>query len=53
MPKVRACRACGLSCACASVPGWISLILELDQPLAGVIQTSSAPMRDAFVHLGG
>jgi hypothetical protein len=35
-----------------SVSGAIFLILELDQPFAGVIQISSAPMRDAFVHLG-
>jgi hypothetical protein len=35
-----------------SVSGAIFLILELDEPFAGVIQISSAPMRDAFVHLG-
>jgi hypothetical protein len=35
-----------------SVSGAIFLILELDQPFAGVIQISSAPMRNAFVHLG-
>jgi hypothetical protein len=35
-----------------SVSGAIFLILELDQPFAGVIQISSAPMRDAFTHLG-
>lgn len=35
-----------------SVSGAIFLILELDQPFAGVIQISSAPLRNAFVHLG-
>jgi hypothetical protein len=32
--------------------GAIFLILELDEPFAGVIQISSAPIRDAFTHLG-
>jgi hypothetical protein len=35
-----------------SVSGAIFLILELDQPFEGVIQISSAPMHDAFIHLG-
>ena len=35
-----------------SVSGAIFLILELDEPFAGVIQISSTPLRDAFVHLG-
>jgi hypothetical protein len=35
-----------------SVCGAIFLILELDQPFEGLIQISSAPLRDAFVHLG-
>jgi hypothetical protein len=35
-----------------SVSGAIFLILELDQPFAGVIQISSAPLRNAFAHLG-
>ena len=35
-----------------SVSGAIFLILELDEPFAGVIQISSAPIRDAFAHLG-
>ena len=35
-----------------SVSGAIFLILELDEPFAGVIQISSAPIRDAFTHLG-
>jgi len=35
-----------------SVSGAIFLILELDEPFAGVIQISSAPLRDAFTHLG-
>ena len=35
-----------------SVSGAIFLILELGQPFSGVIQISSAPMRDAFAHLG-
>ena len=30
----------------------IFLILELDQPFKGLIQLSSAPMRDALAHLG-
>jgi len=35
-----------------SVSGAIFLILELDQPFEGLIQISSAPLRDAFTHLG-
>jgi hypothetical protein len=35
-----------------SVSGAIFLILELDQPFDGLIQISSAPLRDAFAHLG-
>jgi len=35
-----------------SVSGAIFLILELDQPFDGVIQISSAPLRNAFAHLG-
>jgi len=34
------------------VSGAIFLILELDQPFDGVIQISSAPMRNALQHLG-
>jgi hypothetical protein len=32
--------------------GAIFLILELDMPFDGVIQISSAPMRNALNHLG-
>ncbi len=35
-----------------SVSGAIFLILELDEPFVGVIQISSAPLRDAYIHLG-
>jgi hypothetical protein len=35
-----------------SVSGAIFLILELDQPFHGLIQVSSAPLRNAFAHLG-
>jgi hypothetical protein len=35
-----------------SVSGAIFLILELDQPAAGLIQISSAPLRNALAHLG-
>lgn len=35
-----------------SVAGAIFLILELDMPFDGVIQISSAPMRNALNHLG-
>jgi hypothetical protein len=35
-----------------SVSGAIFLILELDQPFAGLIQVSSAPLRNALGHLG-
>jgi hypothetical protein len=38
--------------AAASVSGAIFLILELDQPFAGIIQISSAPLRSALMHLG-
>jgi hypothetical protein len=38
--------------AAFSVSGAIFLILELDEPFAGVIQISSASIRDAFIHLG-
>ena len=38
--------------AALSVSGAIFLILELDQPFDGVIQISSAPMRNALAHLG-
>ena len=35
-----------------SVSGAILLILELAQPFAGLLQISSAPLRNAFAHLG-
>ena len=35
-----------------SVSGAIFLILELDQPVAGLIRISSAPLRNALTHLG-
>jgi hypothetical protein len=35
-----------------SVSGAIFLILELDQPFEGLMQISSAPMRDALSRLG-
>ena len=35
-----------------SVSGAIFLILELDRPFGGLIQVSSAPLRDALVQLG-
>jgi hypothetical protein len=35
-----------------SVSGAMFLILELDQPSAGLIQISSAPLRNALSHLG-
>jgi hypothetical protein len=38
--------------AALSVSGAIFLILELDQPFDGMIQISSAPMRNALSHLG-
>ena len=38
--------------AALSVSGAIFLILELDQPFGGLIQISSAPMRNALAHLG-
>ena len=34
-----------------SVSGAIFLILELDQPFDGLLQISSAPMRDALARL--
>jgi Protein of unknown function (DUF4239) len=40
-----------LICA-LSVSGAIFLILELDQPFVGLIQISSAPLRNALAHLG-
>ena len=39
-----------LLCA-VSVSGAIFLILELDQPFSGMVQISSAPMRDALARL--
>jgi hypothetical protein len=41
-----------LVCA-MSVSGAIFLVLELDRPFSGLMQISSAPMRDALAHLGG
>ena len=38
---------CALSVSCA-----VFLILELDRPFEGLIQISSAPMREALAHLG-
>ena len=38
---------CGLS-----VAGFLFLILEMEQPFGGLIQVSSAPMRDALARLG-
>jgi hypothetical protein len=35
-----------------SVAGAIFLILELDQPIHGLIQISSVPLRRALTHLG-
>lgn len=35
-----------------SVSGAIFLILELAEPFGGLIQVSSAPLREAFAHLG-
>jgi hypothetical protein len=35
-----------------SVSGVIFLILELNQPFAGLIQFSNAPLRNALAHLG-
>jgi len=35
-----------------SVSGAIFLILELDLPFEGIIQMSSAPLRNALAHLG-
>ena len=43
----------GVLLVCAlSVAGAIFLILELDRPFAGLIQISSAPLRDAALQLG-
>jgi hypothetical protein len=39
-----------LVCA-LSVSGAIFLVLEMDQPFTGMIQISSAPLRDALAHL--
>lgn len=41
-----------LMVASLCVSGSLFLILELDQPFAGVVQISSAPMRSALEHLG-
>ena len=41
-----------LALAALSVSGAIALILELDLPFDGIIQISSAPMRNALEHLG-
>jgi hypothetical protein len=38
--------------AALSVSGAIFLILELDMPFDGMLQISSAPMRNALEHLG-
>jgi len=38
---------CALSVSCA-----IFLILEMDRPFEGLLQISSAPLRDAIAHLG-
>jgi hypothetical protein len=35
-----------------SVAGAIFLILEMDRPFEGLIQVSSAPLRNAVSHLG-
>ena len=35
-----------------SVSGAVYLILDMDQPFGGLIQVSSAPLRDALAHLG-
>lgn len=35
-----------------SVSGAVYLILDMDQPFGGLIQVSSAPLRDALSHLG-
>ena len=35
-----------------SVSAAIFLILDLDRPFEGLIQISSAPLRDALAHLG-
>jgi hypothetical protein len=43
----------GVLFACAlSVAGAIFLILELDRPFQGLMQISSAPLRNVLVHLG-
>jgi hypothetical protein len=36
-----------------SAAGSLFLILELDNPYAGLIKVSSAPLRNALIHLGG
>jgi len=38
--------------AALSVSGSIFLILEMNQPFAGVLKVSSAPLRYALAHLG-
>ena len=39
-------------CVCSfSVAGALFLILEMDQPFGGLVQISSAPMREALAHL--
>ncbi len=35
-----------------SVSGAVYLILDMDRPFEGLIQVSSAPLRDALAHLG-
>ena len=35
-----------------SISGAIVLILELDRPFGGLVQISSAPLRNAVTHLG-
>jgi hypothetical protein len=43
----------GVLLACAlSVAGAIFLVLELDRPFQGLMQISSAPLRNALEHLG-
>lgn len=43
----------GVLFACAlSVAGAIFLILELDRPFQGLLRISTAPLRNALVHLG-
>ena len=35
-----------------SVAGAVFLIVDLDQPYDGLVQVSSAPLRNALAHLG-